>query len=99
MENYVYIISHKVGQRDRILISVWADFDDALLAYREVLDDWFNMDYYVLHKIPLGVSLKIGDKKEQLGLSSKNRVKMKEEEILEHVARIKRERNLSELGI
>ena len=99
METYIYIISRKSGQRDRFLLSAWADFDDALLAYREALDDWFNMDYYVLHKIPLGVSLKIGDKEEQLGLSSKNRVNMKEKELLEHIARIKRDRKLSELGI
>ena len=100
MENHIYIISCKIGARDRILLSAWTGFDDALWAYSEVLEEeWFNMDYYVLHKIPIGVSLKIGDKEEQLGLSSKNRVKMTEKELRDHISRIERDRKLSSIGI
>ena len=77
MDQFVYIISCQRGQGLPEIRSVWTDYDDAIVAYCEDLDDWDNQDFYLLHKLPIGRFCDPGEWcKEKLGKSSKNRLKL-----------------------
>lgn len=82
MEIFVYIVSCQRGQRLPEIRSVWTDYDDAIVAYCEDLDDWNNQDFYLLHKLPVGRFCDPGDRSnEKLGKSSKNRLKFEDKEL------------------
>ena len=76
MDQFAYVISCQRGQGLPEIRSVWIEYDDAILAYCEDLDDWDNQDFYLLHKFPIGRFCEPGDgSKGKLGKSSKNRLK------------------------
>jgi hypothetical protein len=82
MESFVYIISCQRGQGLPEIRSVWTDYDDAIVAYCENLEDWNNQDFYLFHKLPVGRFCEPGEWcKEKLGKSSKNRLKFDEKEL------------------
>ncbi len=98
MENFVYIISCQRGQALPEIRSVWTDYDDAILAYCEDLDDWDNQDFYLLHKFPVGRFCEPGQWcKEKLGKSSKNRLKFEDKELKKLIKSIKRNRQIDEI--
>jgi len=78
MESFVYIISCQRGQALPEIRSVWTDYGDAVLAYCEdlELEDWNNQDFYLFHKLPVGIFVnREGYSNEKLGKSSKNRIR------------------------
>lgn len=82
MDQFAYIVSCQRGQGLPEIRSVWTDYDDAIVAYCEDLDDWDNQDFYLLHKFPVGRFCDPGDgSKEKLGKSSKNRLKFDAKEL------------------
>lgn len=82
MKSSVYIVSCQRGQGLPEIRSAWTDYDDAIVAYCEDLDDWDNQDFYLLHEFPVGRFCKPGDWcKEKLGKSSKNRLKFDGKEL------------------
>ena len=82
MEQFVYIASCQRGQGLPEIRSVWTDYEDAIVAYCEDLDDWDNQDFYLLHKLPVGRFCDPGEVcKEKLGKSSKNRLKFDGKEL------------------
>jgi len=82
MDQFAYIISCQRGQGLPEIRSVWTDYDDAIVAYCEDLDDWNNQDFYLLHKLPIGRFCGPGEGcKEKLGKSSKNRLKFDGKEL------------------
>jgi len=82
MDQFVYIISCQRGQALPEIRSVWADHDDAIVAYCEELDDWNNQDFYLFHQLPIGRFCDPGEWcKEKLGKSSKNRLKFDGKEL------------------
>lgn len=82
MDQFAYIISCQRGQGLPEIRSVWTDYDDAIVAYCEDLDDWDNQDFYLLHKLPIGRFCEPGEGcKEKLGKSSKNRLKFDGKEL------------------
>ena len=95
MENFVYIISCQRGQGLPEIRSVWTDYDDAIVAYCEDLEDWNNQDFYLLHKFPVGRFCEPGEGcKEKLGKSSKNRLKFEEKELKNLLKTIRRNRQI-----
>ena len=95
MENFVYIISCQRVQKLPEIRSVWTDYDDAIVAYCEDLDDWNNQDFYLLHKFPVGRFCEPGEGcKEKLGKSSKNRLKFEEKELKNLLKTIRRNRQI-----
>ena len=82
MEIFAYIVSCQRGQGLPEIRSAWTDYDDAIVAYCEDLDDWDNQDFYLLHKFPVGRFCEPGECcKEKLGKSSKNRLKFDGKEL------------------
>lgn len=95
MESFVYIVSCQRGQALPEIRSVWTDYDDAILAYCEDLDDWDNQDFYLLHKFPVGRFCEPGKWcKEKLGKSSKNRLKFEDKELKNILKSIKRNKQI-----
>lgn len=82
MEIFAYIVSCQRGQGLPEIRSVWTDYDDAIVAYCEDLDEWDNQDFYLLHRLPVGRFCEPGEWcKEKLGKSSKNRLKFDGKEL------------------
>lgn len=95
MKNFVYIISCQRGQALPEIRSVWTEYDDAIIAYCEDLEDWDNQDFYLLHEFPVGRFCEPGEWcKEKLGKSSKNRLKFKEKELKNILKSINRNKNI-----
>ena len=98
MENFVYIISCQRGQSLREIRSVWTEYDDAIVAYCEDLDNWDNQDFYLLHKFPVGRFCEPGEWcKEKLGKSSKNRLKFKDKELKDILKSINRNKQIDKI--
>ena len=98
MENFVYIISCQRGQGLPEIRSVWTDYDDAIVAYCEDLEDWNNQDFYLLHKFPVGRFCDPGEWcKEKLGKSSKNRLKFKDNELTNILKSINRNKQIDNI--
>ena len=98
MENFVYIISCQRGQGLPEIRSVWTEYDDAILAYCEDLDNWDNQDFYLLHKFPVGRFCDPGEVcKEKLGKSSKNRLKFKDNELKNILKSINRNKRIDKI--
>jgi hypothetical protein len=96
MESFVYIISCQRGQGLPEIRSVWTDYEDAVLAYCEDLEDWNNQDFYLFHKLPVGRFVDPGGWcKEKLGKSSKNRIKFPDIDKVKK--QIVRDRKLSDI--
>lgn len=94
-EQFVYIISCQRGQALPEIRSVWTEYDDAIVAYCEDLDDWDNQDFYLLHKFPVGRFCEPGEWcKEKLGKSSKNRLKFEDKELKNILKSAKRNKNI-----
>ena len=82
MDQFVYIVSCQRGQGLPEIRSVYTDYEDAIVAYCEDLDEWDNQDFYLLHKLPVGRFCDPGEWcKEKLGKSSKNRLKLDGKEL------------------
>ena len=82
MDQFVYIVSCQRGQGLPEIRSVYTDYEDAIVAYCEDLDDWDNQDFYLLHRLPVGRFCEPGEWcKEKLGKSSKNRLKLDAKEL------------------
>jgi hypothetical protein len=97
-EQFVYIISCQRGQRLPEIRSVWTEYDDAIVAYCEDLDNWDNQDFYLLHKFPVGRFCEPGEwGKEKLGKSSKNRLKFEEKELKNLLKTIRRNRQIDNI--
>jgi hypothetical protein len=98
MNAKVYIISCQRGQGLPEIRSVWTEYDDAILAYCEDLDDWNNQDFYLLHAFPVGRFCEPGEGcKEKLGKSSKNRLKFKDNELKDIRKSIIRNRQIEKI--
>lgn len=104
MDNFVYIISCQRGQGLPEIRSVWTEYDDAIIAYCEELDDWpsneawNNQDFYLLHKFPVGRFCEPGEWcNEKLGKSSKNRLKFDDKELKNILKSVKRNKNIDEV--
>lgn len=82
MDQFAYIISCQRGQGLPEIRFVSTDYDDAIVAYCEDLEEWDNQDFYLLHKLPFGRFVEPGGcSKEKLGKSSKNRIKFDRKEL------------------
>ena len=82
MTEFVYIISCQRGQGLPEIRFVSTDYDDAIVAYCEDLEEWDNQDFYLFHKLPFGRFVEPGGcSKEKLGKSSKNRIKFDGKEL------------------
>jgi hypothetical protein len=98
MENFVYVISCQRGQGLPEIRSVWTEYDDAIVAYCEDLEDWNNQNFYLLHKFPVGRFCEPGEWcKEKLGKSSKNRLKFEDNELKSINKSIHRNRIIDEI--
>lgn len=98
MQQFVYVVSCQRGQGLPEIRSIWTDYDEAIVAYSEDLDDWDNQDFYLLHKLPVGRFCVPGEWcKEKLGKSSKNRLKFDDKELKNLLKSIKRKRQIDSI--